>query len=63
MLISIIEIYSDRKQLYFAKHNYARIAPNDVEERAQKYWPIKILVNTAIAIVGTIIWGFGDLIG
>jgi len=62
MLISIIEMYSDRKQLYFTKHSYSRIAPNDVEERAKKYWPVKILVNTGITIVGTLIWGFGDLI-
>jgi len=62
MLISIIEMYSDRKQLYFTKHSYSRIAPNDVEERAKKYWPVKILVNTGIIIAGTIIWGFGDLI-
>ena len=62
MLISIIEMYSDRKQLYFTKHSYSRIAPNDVEERAEKYWPLKILVNTGITIAGTLIWGFGDLI-
>jgi hypothetical protein len=62
MLISIIEMYSDREQMYAAKHNYARIAPDDVEERAKKYWPLKIMVNTGITIVGTLIWGFGDLI-
>jgi hypothetical protein len=62
MLISIIEMYSDREQMYAAKHNYAKIAPDDFEERAKKYWPLKIMVNTGITIVGTLIWGFGDLI-
>lgn len=62
MLISIIEVYSDRRQIYLSKHNYSVFAPDDAEQRAEKYWPIKILVNTFITIIGTIIWGFGDLI-
>jgi hypothetical protein len=62
MLISIIEVYSDRRQIYFSKYNYAVQAPDDVEQKAEKYWPIKILVNALITIIGTVIWGFGDLI-
>ena len=62
ILISIDEFYSDRRAIFYAKHNYAVFAPDNVEELANKYWPTKILVNSIITIIGTIIWGFGDLL-
>lgn len=63
ILISIIEFYSDRAAIYYAKNNLARYAPSNVEELASNYWPIKVMVNSVITIIGTVIWGFGDLIG
>lgn len=62
ILISITEFYSDRKAIFYAKHNYARLAPDNVEKLASKYWPTKILINSVITIIGTVIWGFGDLL-
>jgi len=62
MLISIMAVYSDKRQIYLSNHNYAVYAPDDVDQRAENYCPIKILVNTLITIMGTVIWGFGDLI-
>jgi len=62
LLISIFEIFSDRKQIFSAKNNYARNAPPDIDEKAKGYLPIKIIVNSIITIIGTIIWGFGDLL-
>ena len=62
ILISIFEFYSDRKSIYMAKHNYAKYAPNNIDELAAKYWPVKIFINAVITSIGTIIWGFGDLI-
>ncbi|MBI4825411.1 MAG: hypothetical protein HY807_03185 [Nitrospirae bacterium] len=63
ILISIMDFYSDRAAIYYAKHNYAVFAPANVEELANKYWPIKVIINAIITIIGTIIWGFGDLLG
>lgn len=62
ILISINEFYSDRKAIFYAKNNYATFAPENVEEQADKYWPTKIIVNSIITVIGTVIWGFGDLI-
>ncbi|MBN2721961.1 MAG: hypothetical protein JXQ77_04010, partial [Campylobacterales bacterium] len=58
IIISILDFYSDREAIFFAKHNYMRIAPNNVEELAKKYWPVKVLINSVITIIGTIIWGY-----
>lgn len=62
ILISIIEFYSDRQAIFYAKNNYAVHAPDNVVEQADKYWPKKIILNSIITIIGTVIWGFGDLI-
>lgn len=62
IVISILDFYSDREAIFLAKHNYAVLAPDNVEELAKKYWPIKVLINSIITICGTVIWGYGDLI-
>ena len=58
-----MDIYSDRAATFYAKHNYAKIAPDNAEELASAYWPTKILINSIITMIGTLIWGFGDLLG
>jgi hypothetical protein len=63
ILISIIEFYSDREAVFYAKNNYGRYAPENIKEQASSYWPVKVIVNAFITIIGTLIWGFGDLIG
>lgn len=63
IIISIMDLYSDKQAIFYAKNNYARYAPDNIDEQANAYWPVKVIVNSAITIVGTLIWGFGDLIG
>ncbi len=62
ILISIIEFYSDRESIFYTKYNYAKYAPDNLDELAKNYWPIKIIINSVITIIGTFIWGFGDLL-
>ena len=63
ILISMMDIYHDRESVYFIKYNYARAAPPDVEEQARNYFPRKFFINSVLTVIGTIIWGYGDLIG
>lgn len=63
IIISLFELSIDRRSLFFSKNNYCKLAPDNVEELSAKYWPIVIWVNSMISIIGTVIWGFGDLLG
>ena len=62
IIISLIDFYTNRELNYLKDKGYAISAPPNVEKEARIYFPVKLLINSLLLIIGTIISGFGDLI-
>ena len=53
----------DKEKVYMQEHNFARYAPSNIEEEIKRFKPIKIIIDSILIIIGTLIQSYGDLIG